>query len=74
MTANVTVKTKEKQNVLVIPQRAVTSKDGKKYVSIVGAGNNVVEKEIQTGLKGSNGMIEIISGLSEGDRVINYTK
>lgn len=73
MTANVTVKTQEKQNVLVIPQRAVTSKNGGKYVSVIVNGNTT-EKEIQTGLKGSDGMIEIISGLSEGDTVINYTK
>jgi HlyD family secretion protein len=74
MTANVTVKTDEKQNVLVVPQRAVTSKNGGKYVNIVTNGKTLIEKEVQTGLKGSDGMIEIVSGLSEGEKVVNYTK
>lgn len=74
MTANVTVKTAEKNEVLTLPQRAITTKNNKKYATIISDKNVTAEKEVQTGLKGSDGMIEIISGLSEGDRVINYTK
>ena len=74
MTANLTIKTDEKQNVLVLPQRAVAAKTDGKYVNIITAGNNIIEQKVETGLKGSDGTIEIISGLSEGDKVINYTK
>lgn len=69
MTTNITIKGEEKQNVLAVPQRAVSSKDGAKYVRILD-GKNIVEKEIVTGLRGSDGNVEVVSGLSEGDKVV----
>lgn len=74
MTANLTIKTDEKQNVLILPQRSVATKTDGKYVNIITIGNKTTEQKVETGLKGSDGTIEIISGLKEGDRVINYTK
>ncbi len=71
MTANITVFTAKRENVLVIPQRIVaTDKDGIKTV-LVDLGNGRSEKRtIETGLKGANGNIEVVQGLSEGDRII----
>ncbi len=69
MTANITIKGEEKQNVLAVPQRAVASRDNAKYVRVL-VGKNIVEKEVTTGLRGSDGNVEIISGLSEGEEVV----
>jgi multidrug efflux pump subunit AcrA (membrane-fusion protein) len=69
MTANVDIRTAAHENVLSIPQRALISKDGKTYVEMP-AGNTRREVEITTGLKGSFGTVEIISGLNENDTVI----
>ena len=33
-------------------------------------GEEIVEREIETGLRSTSGSIEIISGLEEGDKVI----
>ena len=46
----------------------VIEKDGKKYVQITENGG-IKERFVQTGLEGET-MVEIISGLSEGQEVI----
>lgn len=74
LTANITIATAERQDALSIPQRSIFERNGKKFVHILNANKKEEEKEVVVGLKGSNGEIEIISGLNEGDKVINYTK
>lgn len=73
MTANVIVVTESKKSVLTIPQRAIFEKEGKKFVRII-EGENLKEIEVQTGLKGVQGEVEIISGLKEGDKVVTFLK
>ncbi|MDO8442802.1 MAG: efflux RND transporter periplasmic adaptor subunit [bacterium] len=71
MTANIDILTNKKEGVLILPQRAVLTKDGEKFVQL-NTGKNVIEnKKIDTGLKGSDGNIEIVSGLNDGDKVIS---
>ncbi|MDP3093514.1 MAG: efflux RND transporter periplasmic adaptor subunit [bacterium] len=70
MTADVEILTAEKQGVILIPQRAIISTNGDKLVRVLGKGNEVKEVKVKTGLRGSNGEIEIVEGLSEGDKVI----
>lgn len=74
MTANVIITTEEKTGVVSIPQKIVTSRDGKKFV-VVREGSKDIEREVETGKVSSLGSIEIISGLNEGDVVVlNPTK
>jgi len=73
MTANVTIITDFKENVLILPQRAVLERNGKKFVRVP-EDSTFKEIEVQTGLRGSGGEIEIISGLKEGDKVITFIK
>lgn len=68
MTANVVFATESRENVLYIPQRAVRT-NGSKYVRILE--NNVIkEVNIKTGLRGDNGLVEILEGLREGQEII----
>ena len=69
MTANIVVTTEKKEDVVSVPQGAVISRDGKKYLKIQ-EGKNIFEREVQTGIVSSLGDIEIISGLSEGEVVV----
>lgn len=69
MTANIWIKAAEKENVIFLPAIAVKEKNGKKYVEVL-EGKQVKRKEISAGLKGAGGMIEIISGIGEGENVI----
>lgn len=69
MTANVRVTTAEKSGVLSVPQGIVTERDGKKYVPVI-SGDEIIEREIETGQVSSLGNIEILSGISEGEVVL----
>src|SRR5262245_56397126 len=68
--ANADIVVKEKQDVLLLPERLVTFGDGKATVEIPGApGAEPTKKEIKVGL--SDGMnIEVAEGLKEHDLVV----
>ena len=74
MTANVIIVANSKESVLVVPQRAILYRDGKRTVRIPLDDYTFKEVEVEVGLKGSDGMIEISSGLKEGDKVITFIK
>jgi HlyD family secretion protein len=66
--ATATVRIRNREQVLFIPERLVTFEDGKKFVE-VSRGETIDRLEIETGL--SDGLnIEILSGLNEGDQVV----
>ncbi len=69
MTADLVIKTASKENVLVIPEDAVQEKDGKNIVQVF-RDNQVENREIEIGLMGSDDMIEVVSGLAKGEKVI----
>lgn len=73
LTANLKIVTSQKTDVLTIPEFAIISKNGKQYVEkVLPDGKSTQEVEITTGLRGSDGVIEITSGLTEGD-IVNLT-
>lgn len=72
MTANIDILAEKKENVLSVPQRAVLREEGKKIVRVINPDNTYRKVEVQTGLRGSSGYVEIISGLKEGDKVVVY--
>ncbi|HRH23750.1 MAG TPA: efflux RND transporter periplasmic adaptor subunit [Candidatus Magasanikbacteria bacterium] len=69
MTADVVFFTENKDNVLFIPQRAIRSEDSKKLVRVLENGQ-VREVEVETGLRGDDGLIEIVSGLEAGQEIV----
>ena len=71
MTANIDILTNKKEGVLILPQRAVLTRDGEKFVQLNTGKNFIEDRKIEVGLKGSDGNIEIVSGLSEGDEVVS---
>jgi HlyD family secretion protein len=77
MTANMTIKSKEKDHVLVVPARAVlTDKDGAKTIRMVDNTKTKSFKEVPivTGLEGDGGVVEVLSGLHEGDEFVVLIK
>lgn len=73
MSGEATIQTDKKENVLYVPQRAVVSKNGKKFVRTLNNGK-ITEEEVITGLRGSKGEVEILSGLDEGRKIITFMK
>ena len=76
MTANLTILVAKKDNVLVIPGRAVITESGKKIVRVI---SDPVKKtyanvEVVTGLEGDGGLVEIVSGLTKDQQVVTLIK
>ena len=72
MTANLDILTAKKNNVISIPQRTVIKKDGGKFVKVLTKKNEIIEVPVETGLRGSDGTIEITKGIKEGDKVVTF--
>jgi RND family efflux transporter MFP subunit len=72
MTANLSVQTAFMPDVLVIPDRTITEKDGVQTVEVlVDERDQTTEtRTITTGLHGDGGLVEVTSGLSVGERLI----
>ena len=69
MTADLRIKTSSKENVLAVPEDAIREKEGEYTIKILKNGE-IEERKIEIGLWGDNGMVEIISGLAQGEKVI----
>lgn len=69
LTANVTVQAAEKKDVIAVPRRAVITREGREFVRLREM-DKEREVEVKTGLLGSDGRVEIVSGLSGGEEVV----
>ncbi|MDA1168733.1 MAG: efflux RND transporter periplasmic adaptor subunit [bacterium] len=70
ITANIVVHAEKKDDVIAIPRRAIITKSDKQFVRIQRDDLELQEVEITTGVVGSDGLVEVTSGLSEGDKVV----
>lgn len=76
LSANVSILKNKKENALCVPARFV-DKDGEQdFVLVQNLANETNDKTFVTlGIKGSDGCVEILSGLNEGDVVVgNFEK
>lgn len=69
ITLDIVLNTMKKDSVIAIPESAIVEKNGKSNVYVASAGQAVL-REVETGVSAGT-HIEILSGLSEGDRLIN---
>lgn len=54
---------------IAVPEEALMSAGERKTVFVVGADKKIIEKEVKTGQR-QPGLVEVIEGLSQGDKVI----
>ncbi len=74
LTSNLRIETLKKENILIAPQYAITEKNDGSYVKKM-IGGEISEIKIETGIRGTNGLVEVVSGLGEGDEILsNSTK
>lgn len=73
LSTNLSIKVAEVKDALRIAQYAITKREGKSYVSKK-EGKNIVEIEVTTGFRGSDGLVEVLSGLQVGDVVVLQDK
>jgi len=69
MTANVEIFTIEKDGVIAVPVNAVTRNNGNQIVTVKKSDGSSEERVVETGINNGT-MIEITSGLSEGETIL----
>jgi RND family efflux transporter MFP subunit len=68
LTVTVSIWLDERNNVLLVPNKAITSQGGKPYVQVVAAAGVTEERVVQTGISDWQ-YTEVTSGLNEGEQV-----
>ena len=71
LSANLHIITATKDSVLIVPTSAVITDGNQKFVYVKNA-KGILKTSVTTGIEGVNGMIEIVSGLSQGDNVLSF--
>ncbi|MEI6022378.1 MAG: efflux RND transporter periplasmic adaptor subunit [bacterium] len=71
MSANISILTKQVQNGLSIPKNFIQKKGNESGVMLVTdtKGEKTVYRKVETGIDADGGFVEILNGLSEGDKV-----
>ncbi|EKD46656.1 MAG: Efflux transporter, RND family, MFP subunit [uncultured bacterium] len=73
MSLNIDINTAEKNDVIMIPNRAIKIENNKKFVDVLKVDGITTEKVfIETGLEGDEGMVEVKSGLKGGEKVVTF--
>jgi HlyD family secretion protein len=70
LTANLSIATQKKDNVLILPQYAIIQNDNGAFVETL-VKNATVQQPVTLGISDENGNVEIASGTTEGEQVIN---
>lgn len=70
LSANLSIETSRKNEVLAIPNYAYIERQNNFYAKKLTDGS-IQEVKIDLGIKGQNGLVEVLSGLNEGDEIIN---
>ncbi len=70
MSATTTFSKLIKEHVIRVPYHFLIEKEGRTFV-VVKNEKDEEEREVETGVRGNDGMVEIISGLREGDLIIS---
>lgn len=74
MTADATITTERVPGVLSVPQRAVLLKDGGNVVRVQTGETTFEERAVTTGLRGDGGRVQILDGLTAGEKVVISVK
>jgi hypothetical protein len=69
LTVTVSILLEQRNNVLMVPNTAITRQGGKSYVKMSNAGGTIEDREIKTGISNWQ-YTEVTEGLSEGDKVV----
>lgn len=70
LTANLSIETLKKENILVLPQYAIIENDQGAFARKLVSGKET-DVAIVIGIRGEDGSVEIVSGLEEGETVAN---
>lgn len=73
MTATIVVTALQKNNALVVPRRVIQEENGETFVQKsvqTGRKEEIIRQNVELGIRADGDLVEIVSGLSENDRVL----
>jgi len=71
LTANINIQTKHKDNILILPQYAILQNDQGTFVETIDEKGKTKQSPVQLGITDQKGNVEVISGVIEGEQVLN---
>jgi HlyD family secretion protein len=71
LTANIDIETQKKDNVLILPQYAILQNDDGVFVQTVDEDGKTKDNPVTLGIQDRDGNVEIISGVTDGEQVLN---
>jgi HlyD family secretion protein len=74
MSSVILIETARREGVHAVPAGAIIEKNDRCYVTVPGGNGATEQREVRKGLRGYDGSVEIVSGLTDGDTVIIATK
>ncbi len=76
MTVNMTILIATRQNALAVTSSAVINKDGEQYVRVIDNPDTKTYHQVKvtTGLQADGGLVEILSGLTNGQEIVTLVK
>jgi HlyD family secretion protein len=74
MTANLEITTAYRDKVISVPARAIIQKDDNQRIVRLLVNEQLIEVVVKLGLRGDDGLVEIIEGIKEGDEIITFIK
>jgi len=72
LTANVSIVTATHADVLEVPASAIIRRDPNYFVLVDAGTAKPEERQVEIGIQDASGMVEIVSGLSAGDKIVNF--
>lgn len=72
LTAEIDIITATRAQVVAVPTRSIYENEHGKFVRVIQADGTLNEVSIKTGLRGSNGLTEILEGLAGGESIITF--
>jgi len=70
LTANIDIQTKHQDDALILPRYAILQNDQGTFVEVL-ENNKIKENPVTLGVQDQKGNVEVVSGVTEGERVIN---
>ncbi|MFA6018457.1 MAG: efflux RND transporter periplasmic adaptor subunit [Patescibacteria group bacterium] len=74
MSANVIIRTNQREDVLYVPTRTILERNGLPYIRVPKNSQEFDEVAVTMGLKADDGMTEVLTGVTEGQTVIVTVK
>lgn len=71
LTVNIDIQTRQRGNALILPQYAILQNDDGTFVQVLEENQTVKNIPVTLGLQDQDGNVEVVSGVSEGQQVLN---